>query len=702
MGRLILIIGIIVFCLLLLIDLYGHRKRRVQRKALDRFFLCFIIGGIAIMGVILYLGSSDNVTDKTPGQYLAYNYLLDGDASHARDAALQDDSMSEREKTLINLFALALEKDYKNLYYESKEFTGSADATTAQSDYAESLYELAMNAINDGKNITSSVKSLLKQRYEECITDTSALGAYYELDSRIKNNGAEAASDSEIETLLSNFPGESTSMKLAIRYYSEKGNYDAALAQCEQLLDSFNSVSNTVILTDMLAQDSYISSASDFAESTDREIKNLVDKASAALDKSGTATKDSKVEKQLENAYEYIDAASVVVAKRIINFTNVKYDPYGLYDLAKIKAEITEGEFDTALSDFNNLLDNASLLSSDSQIRDALLNIRNAKKDYFESGCTKDAENVLADCINELIRCHGENVIPIESDSVNSRASDILLSLIVNDCEEMNITSITNEAAKVCVKFNMNIARANVIGADGEFYADEITVVDNDVDVTNFDMSASIGTGDRSLSIVYAVSDTSAADDIGAALRKLRSDSAAKKYALTDTSMEVVSAFSDSEEHFLLATRSLSETGDKRTASLYEMLCSAIAELNENNMPDKTLLCITDSGELNEEQLSSIMQTAEESSIAVYSIVLDGGDEYSMASLAEATGGAYRLIEEPVQVFAAAEALVKLMNNQYTITFKPDSELGQVHRIVVSMPEKDLSAEKEAAINENN
>ncbi len=693
------VIGIIVFILLLVLDICGHRKLKVTRKPLDWGFLCFFAAGLILCITISLMQTHKDGQSSSEAEYIAYQYLLDKDPESARDILMQDVSTDDESKRLLNMLIYAAEGDYENLYFAAAAFVNDSGGLSSQEVIGENLLTIAKDALQNGTNPKTEISEQIEKSYELAkITETSQLQAYYETDSLVRNEKAEKISASKMEELVRSFPDSENVKKLCISYYLQTNGYDNAKKWAEELVNEDSTEENVVILADVYAQSAYQSSEDQIKSSDDSEIAALVLKANEAAQKAASyenGSTDFDVQRELAN--NYIEQAREVFYKRIENYLTVKKPVFGektgMIDLETIKMEVLIGNTEKAGSLLVKLAENASLLSDASVIKQELQGLL-ADIEKFKSSGDESARDEIFERLESLFKAQSQNVVIYNKDSINSWAANKLAAYIVYDRELIAATGYDVSAApKIVVYANTNVRKENFIGGKGEFYKDDFELTDNGTVITDYTLSADTSVGDRSLAVALDIDSTSSdmLKNVKEMLKSLTADTeSAARWALTDGNANICSSFSDTKTHFTNAVTDLTLSHE---ASCSEIIYSAIGTLTEKDYSDRVLVIVTDDLKLTQEEISEIIAKLKENNIACYVIAAPTADTDTAAKLANENKGISLTVGHNEELDSAMNLLTEFMNNCYTFIYKIDENAAGSHTVSVTLASEGISSD---------
>ncbi len=691
------IIGIIAFAILIALDILGHKKRLVRRKASDWVLLCFFIAGAALCIVFSIKQMLPEKDPASMGKYLAYRYLMEGDSKNALAAAASDDEMPDISVEYIRMLSNGVDGDYKSLYFESDRLMSELKRLDpALEPIIEELNNSAMKAINDGTDPSAKIAELIEKSYAETgIKETDQLKEYYELDHMIRSGEADSSIAARVTALKSVFPESTSVKKLAISYYVQIGDFTTAIASAQELIDADDSARNQIIYSDVFAQSGYTATENKLRASEDSEIVSLVEKADKAAEKAAKYEEGTEnAVKFTEQSRQYIDSAANVYYKRVENYIRVKTpfagDKTGLYDLQLIKMKVLEGNMEQAYSELLKLMENAGTLSSSSPVKTDLLTLAYDIGLYKASPDEVLKEIIFDDCEN-LIISQSQDVVQTGTDSINKKAAVYLASYIVYDVDVFEVTDIDiSSYPQVAVRVNTNMRKANVFGGSGEFYADDFAVSEDGRAVESFTMSAKLGNNGRNAAIVLDISGDMADQgaEIKSALNAMRNSGIAGQLGVIDGNAETLCGLSDSAVIYSAAVRNLTL---KNKASDTDKLNAAISLLGDTGSGEKVMVIITDSLDLSEEQQTLIAGTLKENKVMCYIIALQGTDMTAAGNLASAGSGIAVEIEKCEEIKALTDQYRDLLNNTYTFTYTSD-EIDGKHTVKADLLDGGMSS----------
>ncbi|MBR6230550.1 MAG: VWA domain-containing protein [Lachnospiraceae bacterium] len=692
-----LVIGIIVFAILIALDIVGHKKRLVRRKASDWGLLCFFCAGAALC---IFFSVKNLIPESDPasmGKYLAYRYLMEGDSRNALAAAASDDEMPDISKDYIRMLSDAVDGDYKSMYFESDKLMPEMQKFDPDlKSIIEELNDAAMKAINDGTDPSAKIAELIEKSYAETgIEETDLLREYFELDQAVRLGEADPSMGARVTALRSSFPGNTSVQKLAISYYTQIGDFTTAIACASELTDTCDSAENRIIYSDVFAQSGYAFTEDRLRGSDDAEIISLVEKSDRAAEKAAKYEEGSdNAVKYTEQSKQYLDSAADVYYERVKNYIKVKTpftgDNNGLYDLQLIKMKVLEGDAEQAYADLSDLLEKAGTLSSSSPVKKDLLTLSYDIGLYKASPDEELKALIFDDCEN-LIISQSQDVVPAGMDSINRKAAVYLASYIVYDVNVFEVTDIDiSSYPQVKVSVNTNRKKANIIGGGGEFYADDFVLGEDGRDVDSFAMTANLKNKGRNVAVVLDIS--GGGDDrlteVQSVLKTLKYSGTATRTAIVDGNAETRSSLSDTSERYFAAVRDL--TLDNPAADI-KKLNNAVSLLNEAEAGDKVIILITDGLDMNEKQQSLIAGTLRQDNVLCYIIALQGTDMAVAGNIASAGGGLAEEIVRCEEMNALMDQYRDVLNNLYVFTYTAEDVAGK-HTVKVDLLDGGMSA----------
>lgn len=685
-------IGIGIFVILIVLDILGHRKLKVGRKFIDWFFLCLFAAFIALFALVGVRSALPAKASGTPGRYLAYRYLMDGDGKNARAVLLQDGSINEESAGFLNMLADAVEGDYRALYFASEQFSADPSSMPAQKGVALTLNDLAVAALEGNKTSDFSAEEIAAESFAVSdITETAELRDYYDLDRLVRTGNAADVDPELIRALPASFPEEESVKKLVISYYVQEKDFGSALAAAGELLDENDSAANRIIYTDVLAEEAYSLTEESIRESEDKEALSLLAKSDQAAEKASKAEFGSEqYAKQTESARSTLDEIPKLSYQRILNYINAKKpfsgDSTGLYDLQLIKMDLLKGSSETAFERTQKLLAGTDELKDTSPVKADLAALAEDVETFYSTGEDEDRDRIFEDC-ERLMLSQCEGVVMMGEDNINIHAARLLASEFVYGRTIFEITGIDASAfPKVSAAVHTNVRKGNIFGGAGEFYKDDFRISENGEDFSDFSLAAGMGAGDRSLVIA---ADTGGGDpelmaSLYEALKPVENSSMAKKRALIDGNAVPVCSFTDSTDYYLTAVRDLVPEGE---ASSYEMITASLALLENEKTTDREILLISDGFDLTADQAVEISRILREEGVILYILNISGMNEDTAESASESSGGLHfglSLREE----LGPAVALVKdLMSNSYLFTYKTTDDITGAHTVTITLTE---------------
>ncbi len=693
----IIILGAIVFVILIVLDVIGHRKYQVRRKLPDWIVLCLFAAGAVffILSAVLTLNSRKNSPET--GVYLAYEYLADGDAASARAVTIQNDAMSATQKNFLEMLASAVEGDYKSVYFMTDRYLSDLSELPEQAAVAEELYTLSMNAVADGKNRRAEVdECVVKSREAAGIRETVQLKEYYQMDRQIRAGNVESIQPADIRALLSSFPDDNSVKKMAISYYNLAGDYDSALQVAGDMLDTEKTPANQILYTDVLAQRAFNITEEELRASEDSEILDLLKKADAAAEKAAAYEQGSDNRYKQDMLYlQYYEDAINVYYQRIRNYLEVKKpvlrDGTGLYGLQLVKMELLQGENEKAYKEFLSIISDASLLDESAPVREELLILSEHLTQYQKSGEDELKETLFEDC-RAVFRAQSQDVIPADEEGINRETADQMAAMMIYDHPVYAVTSVNaSEFPKITAAVNTNLRKANVFGGSGEYYKDDFKVRDNEESISDFTMTAEIGSENRTL--VIAVSpqngDNSTLKELRMMLTGAQDMKMAKRPALVDGCGQILSTPDDSADRYRSMALSLTM---ENTATAYEILSQACSVLSGKKNGERAILWVTADPLTEEEQVLEIVNLLKENNVRCYVAALPGANPETAETIASGTGGYCLKIGRPAELTAAAKQLADIMNNRYVFTYRTTDETTDQHSVTISLISEDLDA----------
>ena len=299
MERFFPVAAAIIFAIVLVYDILGHRNMKVRRHLPDWIFLCLL--GVGLIGMLTVgIRSLIGAGGDRAGLYLAYRYLMDDDSYGARRSVKNDSDLTEEQKSIIELLSTAIEGDYPSLYFDARKLLDGTIQNAEQQSAVEELQSFAAAYLRQDSAVTqltslgtsdsgseygaeesSPFAGLIETCFEaENFQDTEELDAYYNLDRLVRSGQPDAADSTEVDRLAERYGRSPEILKLAAGYYVQTGDYGKAEDLAQSLVELDGSAENLVIYTDIIAQEAYSVSYQDSGQnSTDPEKQALLEEA---------------------------------------------------------------------------------------------------------------------------------------------------------------------------------------------------------------------------------------------------------------------------------------------------------------------------------------------------------------------------------------------------------------------------------------
>lgn len=696
----------IIFAVFLLIDILGHICFKIKRKIGD--YLMLAIVSISLCTSIIWgitRGSESDLADKKD-LYISYKYLLDGNIRQAKLKLVGAGGSQKVKADIIGAIADLADKNYVSSYFTAKRLkeeelsasdkkyvdriiaisgeelgiTDGKDSSAKKSydSYDEYLKDLSAESKEDAKSevngnqektIDSSVKKLADGYMHTLDISGSEASSYnqdYELDSKLTATSIDRITIEDINELKEKYGNTEDVRKLELKYYVSKKDYEKAVKKAKGLVNKYNSEENQVILTDIIAQESFEKNqralsdgkyTKDMFDMTDDEVNELIEKAKSNKDK----------------ASDYYNDAANIKIKRAINYILSKEpadgDNTGLYDLQLAKLYLITGDRETAGNYLHKVIDNSVDVSDDSSIREALDNV---VSEYNQ--ITGDEYNAsLNSQVNELVRQQSSGVVEIADDTVNGSFRSYVTNTLKYDKINVHISRIeTDKYPEITAYVNINGEKDGKEDLASDFEKEDFSLIDTQYEITNFKLSK-----DNSKVSVAIVMDHSGSMD-GAPLDNAKiAAKEAIKYMDTGNERMAIVSYDDSatvEQGLTDKQKSLNSAIEGITngggTNISLGLTKGIEEVDGERGSKAVILMSDGQDNGTREDMEKAIEKAYNSKVPVYTVAFGECDEEYMKWIADETGGKYIKADDSSDLADIYLALQKYIVNNYKIEYK--------------------------------
>ncbi len=713
------VLATILFAVVILFDILGHRNMKIKRNLLDWIFLCLL--GVGLAGTLIFnVGRLIKANSgERPGLYLAYRYLMDGDSDNARRAVENDTDLNEHQKKIIDILGAAVEGDYPTLYFETRQMLDGKIRNEDQRSAVEELQQMAAAYLHqdssvaeltalgrgpEGQGKSSPVASLIETCYEaEKLNETKKLEEYYELDRQIRSGQLDAVNPSEVEGLVDKYRESTEILKLAMSYYVQTSDYEEAKELARTLLDKGHSAENYVIYTDVIAQEAYAAPRED---SSDPEKQTLIDKARKLEEKAEKYDDgEEKKEKLLNEAEELYQEAANVDIRRAINFLEAKrpliFDDTGLYDLQLAKLYLLADEREKAQELVYSSMDGAALLSDSSPVKQPLMDVIDA----YNQTDSDEASPHLKSSVRNLVGAQSQDVVPVSDGTVNEKMANYVASTLKYDKLGIFISKIdTSNYPEITAYLNINGKKEGRWGMASEFYADDFEVIDTQYQIKDFKVSAD---GSKTGVDIAIVMDTSGSME-GTPLEdaKLAAEACVENMDTDVQKLSIVSYNSeagtvvektDSQEKLNFGISQLSAGGD---TNISQGISEGLNSLEGGKAGTKAVILMTDGQDNSgQEAMDEVISRADSEDISVYTVGLGDVNEEYLKDIAQRTGGKYILADNTTELEDIYVTLQKYIINNYVLTYTvTDNSEEEARYLMASVPAYQVAGEREYTI----
>ncbi len=715
----------IIFAIVLVYDILGHRNMKVRRCLPDWIFLCLL--GVGLIGMLTVgIRNLIGAGGDRAGLYLAYRYLMDDDSYGARRSVKNDSDLTEEQKSIIELLSTAIEGDYPSLYFDARKLLDGTIQNADQQSAVEELQSFAAAYLRQDSAVTqltslgtsdsgsesgaeesSPFAGLIETCFEaENFQNTEELDAYYNLDRLVRSGQPDAADSTEVDRLAERYGRSPEILKLAAGYYVQTGDYGKAEDLAQSLVELDGSAENLVIYTDIIAQEAYSVSYQDSGQnSSDPEKQALLEEARKLEERARNYDEgEERREEILNEAAELYQQAADVDIRRAVNFLEAKrplFDNTGMYDLQLAKMYMLLDEREEAQSRIRSLMDDAAALSDSSPIKAPLMDVQNA----YNQSSSDETSPQLRSSVSSLIAAETQGIVPQEEGTINEKMTDYVVSALKYDKLGIFVSRIDTSAyPEITAYLNINGQKEGRWGMVSEFYADDFEIIDTQYQVTDFRLNSDASRLGVDIAIVLDTSGSMEGTPLEdaklaaqACVENMDTDSQDISIISYESSASTVVERTDSQDRLNYGISQLSAGGG---TDISAGLSEGLNSLEGSGAGTQAIILMTDGQDGNsQEAMDEVLSRANSANVAVYTVGLGDVQEEYLKNIAERTGGKYLLADNTTELEDIYLTLQQYIVNNYVLTYTVTENVEEDPRyLLVSLPAYQVSGQREYTI----
>ena len=749
----------IIFLFFTVVDICGHFIFKTKRNVPEWLLTIGVVlafAGTTFLGVRSYFDDTDT---NEQGIYMAYCYIMDGNSDQAV-RILNDISGSSEEKEVLGAACDTMNGDYINGYFKTQELLerkgiskagktcltkldtycseklGMTDGgTEAYTDYEaylsdlekqgaveEATYKSGSDDVQEKKTAGQEFFSALEEYVDERHFTRKEKRKYekaYELDNKIHGVAVSELTEDDIKDLKHTYGETEEILRREVSFYVYQQDYDKAKEKASELNRQFKSPENTVIYTDVIAEEVYRNNMDkNYTEASfdmkDEEIRKLVkqaertkEKAQKLIDEEGYEGKHAdEINELLEEADESYKEACNVPIKRAANYILVQIprhgDDTGFYELQLSKLYLAMDDRDTANEHLHQIIDNSAAISDQSSLKDS---IDEVVTQYNQ--ISNDAYNPeLNAAVTDLVDKQSAQVVPVSEDTINGSFNSYVSTTLKYDRISIHISRIdTTDYPAIRAYININGTKDSKEELADQFTKEDFSVIDTQYEITDFTLHSGAESEGASIGIVM---DKSGSME-GAALENAKQAAAEAVDHITAEKMMIISYDNEAYLEQTLTSKSgtlknsINNISSGGGTNISAGLNLALDNLESANGSRAVILMSDGQDGGSEEDMQAAVDRAVELGISVYTVGFGECDDAYMQAIAEYTGGKFVKAEASTELSDIYLYLQKyIVNNysiEYTVTRNPEAD---PRFLTVDIAEYNASETKDYYINEEN
>lgn len=729
----------VLFILALLGDILGHRLLKIKRTVFEWVLLGILILGCGLFGFFGIKGSMAKGKEEGRAHYLSYRYLMDGEASQALSILNRKGSSASVHTQMIELLSLCQNEDYISAYFKSKHMLNEGKLEEDLLDSAAKLHEMTVDILGiaaeemDEPESTNAPaapvegetsldasyeeqyqqridlqKELVNKEIQNCfdvlvLEDSDLMEDFYTIHKAVGAGRFDELTLDDVMDAVEEHEGDGEILKLAIKYTVGIKDYEEAVDLAERLLKSEASTENTIILTDVIAQgalEGYSISSED-----DREKEEMLEEAEA-LEKRAAKYEEGEAKARLLNsANDLYKQAAQLDIYRAINYLEAKkpllFDSTGLYDVQMAKLYLAVDERDKAKEMIYDLMEDASVLSETSPIKEPLEEVIDA----YNQSEADEVSPLLPSAVRDLVAAESQDIISMDDTTINGRLANYMTSTLKYSKIGIFISKIdTSQYPKVTAYVNINGEKDGVFGLVSDFESKDFELVDTQYQITDFVIDSDKKNQDINISIVLdcsgSMNGTPLADAQMAAkacINKIKSKDQKMSIVAYSSGATIVTEKTDNSAMLINGINSLTANGGTNIPSGIEAGISSL----DGSRGSKAIILLTDGQDGNYGAMDEAIEKAIQNNVVIFTVGLGEVNSDYLSSIAVRTGGKYILAANSTELEDIYITLQKYIVNNYCMeyTVKANPEVDP-RNLMVNLPEYLVSGDKDYSLSD--
>lgn len=732
-----------LFLLALVGDILGHKLLKIKRSFLEWVLVGSLTLGCGLFGffgVREYLQSGQR-NDST--HYLAYRYLMDGETSQALSVIQREGTDMGIHRQIIELLALCQDEDFISAYFLSsrlmaegrlneelqssitrlnqmtarmlglnegeaaaqpQDLSGSDDASGTSPAGQEASQQISFE--EEYQQRIEENRKLVEQEIDNCfdlldLEDPDMYEDLYQIHKKVSAGQYDQLTLGDVMDVVEEHPENTEILKLAIKYTVAIRDYEEAVELAEKLLNKETTAENYIILTDVITQgvmDGYSITPED-----DKEKEALLEKAESLEKRAAKQEDEASRARLLNKANEIYQQASQLDIHRAINYLEAKkpliLDTSGLYDVQMAKLYLAVDERDTAKAIILDLMDDATVLSDDSPIKEPLVEVIDA---YNQSEADK-VSPLLPGAVRDLVRAESQDIISLDEATINGKLANYMTSTLKYSKIGIFISKIdTSQYPKITAYVNVNGEKDGAFGLVSEFEKKDFELIDTQYEITDFVIDKDKKNQQVNIAIVMDCSGSMSGQPLADA--KIAAKSVINKMGSKDQKLSIVAyssganivtSITDNKDVLINGVNSLASGGGTNIPSGIEAGISSLA----GSRGSKAIILLTDGQDGNSGAMSQAIEQALQNNVVIFTVGLgDVNNEY-LSGIASLTGGKYIRASNSTELEDIYITLQKyIVNNycmKYTVKANPDVD---PRNLMVSIPEYNASGDRDYSL----
>lgn len=688
--------------------------------------------------------------------YLAYKYLIYNDFSEAEKKANKllsvkpDSAEAIQIKSLVDILSGNYKKaemninDFllqykvndkakkklnrildliKDIQANTSQNSINMDENQNNSNYSEANHPKIQHSINEV--INSSISDILPS-----IKTVRKLDKIVEIEEKLKNNNDIDSLKDDVLKLAVENEDDIEIKKLEVKVALKMDDLDQAKNIVKEIIRKEDTFENRMLLTDIYAQQvrnslntgQYLFSSdyNSISNSSDPEIQvinekikklneqnlRLQEKASSNNNEKEVYKLKLKIEENNKKIAEFEKEKIIIPAKRSINYIIVSKPLFGdkdvLYNLQLAKLYFTIDSKNKAKEFFKKALNRVEKVSTSSKTSELLSDI----KDIYEQNSDLTKNEVIVQKVSELVDTISPELSMLQNgNNINEEYKNFIVSYLKYSKIDLFISKIDkSNYPNITAYINVGTDKLGIFRNKISFSKNDFCLEDTNIEISNFEVIKNVS-NEINIGLVVDKSGSMGGrplQDAKAACTNFITnlgDNQKVSIVTFDTFAQVNTTLI-SEKTILENTINEIEAGGNTNIS--DGLNKSIQTL-QTAFGTKAIILLSD-GQDNQstsEELDTVISTAREEGISIYTVGFGDADEEYLNKVAEMTGGRFFKASNSTELVDIYEILQKNILNNYIVKYTVEKNKDMTKRkLVVKLKNVDGQGEKEYYISQ--